>query len=168
MVLKCLPSRLLRIVHSIEDNARRMKMRVERSGVSCSKRAATMFRVGRSRFELHSPTRVDANPSSSATAALTAWRWAATMRGSSATSAAMETDFGGEIIKSKNTGRLIDPLPAALSIRVVFCRCVRRWPEVGCRFSQSDRNASRVTAPSRPSKTAPAPIQTPWTREFSA
>ena len=60
---------------------------------------------------------------------------------SSATSAAMETDFGGEIVKSKNTRRFAAS-PPTLSLRVVFCRWVNRLPELGCRFSQSERNAS--------------------------
>jgi hypothetical protein len=36
-----------------------------------------------------------------------------------------------------------------LSIRVVLCRCVRRLPEAGGRFSQSERNASRVNQATR-------------------
>ena len=42
------------------------------------------------------------------------------MRVSFATSAAMETDFGGEIVKSKKTRRLARSLSVAKSCRVVF------------------------------------------------
>jgi hypothetical protein len=54
---------------------------------------------------------------------------------------------------SKGSRRLADsPLPT-LFIRIA--------PEAGCRFSQSGRDASRVTVAPRPSKAAPPAVQPP-------
>ena len=97
--------------------------------VSCSKSAAMMLPVARSALLPACRTRVAANRSSSFTASFTAARCASTIRESPATSAAIETDFGGEKVKSKNTRRFaISPSFTSTSRRECLSRCVSRFP----------------------------------------
>ncbi len=94
--------------------------------------------------------RVAANCSSSRSAMVEASWWASMMRWSFIVTARIDTDLGGEQHGSRRRCR-----------RSRNCCGVNCSPVIGCRLSQSRRNASRVTTSPgcNPNRSAPMPIQ---------